>query len=112
VRTGLERLLRSAGIDAYFAVSVADGWEKLGQAGVAVIDLRLPDGLGTELIRRAREAGYAVRFAVFSGLQDLAEIVAASGERAEAVFRKPDDADQIVEWILATLADQPKSSPR
>ena len=112
MRASLDHLLRSSGIDAFFAVSVADGWAKLDVVGAAVIDLRLPDGLGTDLIRRAREAGLPVRFAVFSGLQDLVEIVAASGERVEGIFRKPDDAEQLVEWVRATLADQPQSPPR
>ncbi len=38
--------------------------------------------------------------AIYSGLLDAPEIVRTCGETPDAFFRKPDDLDRLVEWLV------------
>src|SRR5215212_5021841 len=99
VRTALARGLRSAGIEGVFASTLSEGIEKLDGCTVALVDLDLPDGLGVDLLQFIRQMPHPVRVAICSGTPDVETVVAASGQRPDALFRKPLDLDRLVAWI-------------
>jgi CheY-like chemotaxis protein len=107
------RGLRSGGIETRFAATLREGMENLDRCHVALVDLDLPDGCGTDLLRAVRLGSRPVRVAVCSGRIDADAIVAASGERPAAVFRKPLDLDRLLEWVAGPPANQqvPVSPP-
>jgi DNA-binding NtrC family response regulator len=100
VRTALERVFRSAGIEPTFTASVKEGMARLDECEVALIDLKLPDGAGTELLRAIRLGSRRIRAAIYSGNEDAEEIVEASGERADAMFKKPTDFGRLLAWVV------------
>lgn len=99
VRSALDRALRSAGVQADFASTLREGIEKLDGCNVVLVDLDLPDGMGTELLRAVRLGSRPVRVAIYSGKADAEEIVAESGEQPDAMFRKPTDFGKLLAWI-------------
>jgi len=100
VRRALGRVFRSAGYEAEFAISVADGLEKLDGHRLVLLDLQLPDGLGTVLLQKIRREARPIRVAVYSGLVDAPEVVKMSGETPDAIFRKPIDFDELLAWVV------------
>lgn len=103
VRTALERAFRSAGMTVASASTLSEGIAMLAACDVALVDLNLPDGRGTNLLRAIRHARLPVRAAVLSGSLDAETVVAASGERPDAVFRKPVDLATVVAWATGGL---------
>jgi two-component system response regulator TctD len=99
VRQALERRLRSDGVRAVFAATLSEGIEKLDGCDVALVDLDLPDGMGTDLLRAIRVGARPIRAAIYSAKLDAEMIVARSGERPDAIFRKPWDLDDLVAWV-------------
>lgn len=109
----LGRGLRSAGIETRITSALRDGIDNLDWCHVALVDLDLPDGCGTDLLRAVRLSSRRVRIAVCSGRLDADAIVAASGERPDAVFRKPLDLDRLLEWVNGPAESQhvPTAAP-
>jgi DNA-binding response OmpR family regulator len=99
IRRALGRVFRSAGYEAEFAINVQDGLAKLNGHHVVLLDLQLPDGLGTILLQRIRRENRPARVAIYSGLIDALAIVKASGETPDAIFQKPVDFDQLLAWL-------------
>src|SRR5215204_1156536 len=94
VRRAFERAFRIAGITVDFATNVQEGLEKLNGHRIALIDLDLPDGLGTALLLKIRREPRPIRVAIYSGLTNAEEIVSACGERPDAFFKKPMEFNQ------------------
>lgn len=99
-RIALRRLLTMSGYDAEAVSTLQQGEERLRQSkpSCLVLDLMLPDGSGTDLLRKIRKAEIMVKVAVVSG--------AASPLREEAVglgpdafFRKPLDLSALLRWL-------------
>jgi CheY-like chemotaxis protein len=103
----LGRGLRSGGLKPCFASTLRDGIENLDQCDLALVDLDLPDGCGIDLLRAIRLGSRPIRAAVCSGRIDAEAVVAASGERPDAVFRKPLDLDRLLEWITDSAVSEP-----
>jgi CheY-like chemotaxis protein len=81
------RLSEEHGEDAEFrrAATVTDGLRIAGEEGpfdVAVVDLVLPDGDGTEVVRRIKAAYPEVRVAVLSAMLDLSGALEAGADEA------------------------------
>lgn len=102
IRTALARAMRSAGLHATFVSTASEGMAALSLCSVALIDLGLPDGSGTDLLRAIRLGVLPVRAAIFAGYVDAEAIVAASGERPDAMFRKPMDLNHLIAWGVGT----------
>jgi two-component system, NtrC family, response regulator PilR len=66
-----------------------------------VLDLRLPDGNGTILLRHIRRNNLPVRVAVVTGVADPAALFHVVGCAPDRLFAKPVDLVQLVEWIVA-----------
>jgi DNA-binding NtrC family response regulator len=103
VRRALGRVFRSADYDVEFASNLQDGLAKLNGHHVVLVDLQLPDGCGTTLLKKIRREARPVRVAVYSGLIDAAAIVKATGETPDAIFQKPVDFDQLFTWLTEPL---------
>src|SRR3954471_4490647 len=54
-----------------------------------ILDLTLPDGDGTAVLRRLRDKGFRTRVAVCTGMIDLARLKAAAQLRPDAMLPKP-----------------------
>ena len=94
VRRSLERLLSSFGHTVEHAASVAEALAKLDGHDVAVVDVLLRDGSGTEVVAAIRALGRPTRTALMTG-----KLSVEAGETADAVFFKPVDMTAMVEWI-------------
>jgi DNA-binding response OmpR family regulator len=99
VRRAFERGFRIAGYRVDVATTIQEGLEKLNGHQIALLDLQLPDGHGTELLLKIRREGRPTRVAIYSGLAEAEAIVQACGELPDAFFRKPVELSQLLEWI-------------
>ncbi len=82
-----QRLSEDGAGDAEFrlAATLADGLriaEEEGPFDVAVVDLLLPDGDGTEVVRRVKAAHPQTRVAVLSSVRDLSGALSAGADEA------------------------------
>jgi DNA-binding response OmpR family regulator len=101
VGLALQRALSSAGHHVDIATTMRQGLAKLNGHHVALLDIDLPDGRGTTVLRWIREKGLPIRVAVYTGLIGAKAIVDACGAQPDAVFKKPVDLDRLLEWIDA-----------
>src|SRR4051812_43993438 len=89
VRRALERAFRIAGYAVDFATNVREGLEKLNGHQVALVDLDLPDGQGTQLLLKIRRGGGPIRVGILRGVMNGEGIVAGWGEGSDGLFKKP-----------------------
>jgi two-component system NtrC family response regulator len=71
---------------------------------VALLDIRLPDMEGTELLSRIKETIPRMRKIIITGFPTLQNAIDAVNRRADAYIMKPFD----VEKVLATIEEQLK----
>ena len=67
----------------------------------AVIDLRIPDGSGLEVVAEVRESNPDARIIVLTGYGNIATAVAAVKAGAIDYLAKPADADDVEKALLA-----------
>jgi two-component system response regulator RegA len=96
-RTRLARAMERRGYAVRAADSVKGGTQSAQEEppDCAVVDLRLGDGSGLELVATMREANPAVRVVVPTGYGNIATAVAAMKQGAIDYLAKPADADAI-----------------
>ncbi len=109
-RVRLARALGQRGFDIVAAGSVAEAREQLRRAApaFAVVDLRLEDGSGlevVELLHQHREDAHAV---ILTGYGAIATAVAAVKAGAIDYLPKPADVDDIVNSLLSAREDRPE----
>jgi two-component system response regulator RegA len=101
-RTRLARAMEQRG---YVVISVGSVAEALAQTATppayAVIDLRLGDGNGLEIVGPLRKARPDMRIVVLTGYGNIATAVAAVKEGAVDYLSKPADADAIEQALVA-----------
>ena len=73
----------------------------------AVLDLRLQDGSGLDVVPVIREADPNSRIVILTGYGNIATAVAAVKAGAVDYLAKPADADQVVAALLTQGADLP-----
>ena len=95
----LVRLLTHRGHDVVAVGTVAGGLIELDGQGFAILDLNLPDGLGTTVLERIRAEGRPIRVAVATGTSDAALLSAAGTYTPDLVLRKPYDVNVLFEWL-------------
>jgi len=98
----LARAMERRGFAVHTAYSVADGLA-LARGLVpsyAVVDLRLEDGSGLEVVQGLREAREDARIIVLTGYGNIATAVAAVKVGATDYLPKPADADQVEAALL------------
>ena len=97
LRTRLARALEKRGFIVATAESVAAGraYATSSPPAFAVVDLRLGDGSGLDVVQALRDARADVRVVVLTGYGNIATAVAAVKAGAVDYLPKPADADAI-----------------
>lgn len=112
----LARAMERRGFSVEIATSVVTGSAiaKARPPAYAVIDLRLEDGNGLDVVEVLRAAREDARIVVLTGYGAIATAVAAVKIGATDYISKPADADDVVRALLATGDDalpEPPENP-
>jgi two-component system response regulator RegA len=105
-RAFLQRLVRAMegrGFEVRFAHSVAEGLDLIRQKApaFAVVDLRLEDGNGLDVVAELARVRPNARSIVLTGYGNLATAVSAVKLGAVDYLAKPADADEVTDALLA-----------
>ena len=110
-RTRLARAMEQRGFVVEVAGSVGEAKECAVRApSFAILDMRLDDGNGLELVGALRHARADVRIVMLTGYGNIATAVAAVKEGAVDYLAKPTDADAI-ERALLGIGEQGLPAP-
>lgn len=98
----LAQAIEKRGFVVSLALTVAEGMGQVEKAppAFAVVDLRLKDGSGLDVVKRLHEKRPEARALVLTGYGNIATAVAAVKLGAIDYLPKPADADQIVAALL------------
>jgi len=114
-RERLAQAMERRGYQVTTAESVAGGIEAAGtvRPAFAVVDLRLGDGNGLEVVPVLRAARPEARIIVLTGYGNIASAVAAVKQGAVDYLSKPADADAIEAALLqlGTVLPPPPEQP-
>ena len=107
----LARAMESRGFDVTTAEAVAEGLQQVEKTSpaFAVVDLRLADGSGLEVISALKQRRPVARAIVLTGYGNIATAVNAVKAGAIDYLAKPADADDVVAALLAL--DGKKAEP-
>ena len=102
-RDRLSRAMEKKGFEVFQAESVKMGVEhvKLNKPGFAVVDLRLGDGNGLEVVKEIQSSNVTSRIIMLTGYGNIPTAVAAIKEGAIDYLAKPADADDVEKALLA-----------
>ncbi len=99
-RTALVHLLTLMGFTVCTASTLAEAQEQLDGQDCLILDVNLPDGRGTAILRRVRSERRPIRVAVYTGSDDPRQIEEIRQLGPDALFKKPVSPDQLFEWLL------------
>ena len=104
LRRSLQRALERRGFQVHAVDSLKAGANLAHSVKpeYAVIELRLEDGSGIELLKRLRELYPKVRVVILTGYGNIATAVVAVKAGAVDYLAKPADADDVINALLAT----------
>lgn len=107
--TRLGRAMEQRGFRVHLASSAAEARTKLGilAPAYAVVDMRLEDGNGLEIVPLLRAAREDVRIVMLTGYGNIATAVEAVKKGAVDYLSKPADADEIFAALTATELSKP-----
>ncbi|MBA3599464.1 MAG: response regulator, partial [Methylibium sp.] len=113
LRTLYELTLLREGYDIETAGSVEDAWAQLKDRSFSAVitDMRLPDGLGLELLRRLEEAGRREKIIVITAYGSAESAVEALKAGAYDYLTKPVDLKVFRSVVAAALGRGTASSP-
>jgi two-component system response regulator RegA len=105
----LARAMQGRGFRVSLASSVADGIAEAERRAprYAVVDLRLGDGNGLDVVEALRRRSAATRIIVLTGYGNIATAVSAVKLGAVDYLAKPTDADAIEAALLSTDGGKP-----
>ncbi|HSF94258.1 MAG TPA: ActR/PrrA/RegA family redox response regulator transcription factor [Thermohalobaculum sp.] len=108
-RQRLARAMEKRGFAPVMAESVAEGLAitRSRPPAYAVVDLRLEDGNGLDVVEALREVRPDSRVVVLTGYGAIATAVAAVKIGATDYLSKPADADDVEKALLSTGDDKP-----
>ncbi len=109
LRRTLQRAMERRSFRVFAAESLREGLNLAHtiKPEFAVIDLRLEDGSGIDLVRRLRELHPKVRIVILTGYGNIATAVAAVKAGAVDYLAKPADADEVINALLASGSSLP-----
>ena len=113
-RNRLGRAMRERGYDVVLACGVSDALDaasKLSPAD-AIVDLKLLDGYGLDLVARLRDGRPDTRVVVLTGYGNIASTVSAIKAGAVDYLAKPADADEIDAALRANPGGHASPSER
>ena len=102
-RERLARAMEKKGFEVLQAESVQKGKDmvKVKKPGFAVVDLRLNDGNGLEVVKDIQSSNSLSRIIMLTGYGNIPTAVAAIKEGAIDYLAKPADADDVEKALLA-----------
>jgi two-component system response regulator RegA len=108
-RQRLARAMEKKGFTVTQAESVKIGIEtvKLQSPAFAVVDLRLNDGNGLEVVKEIQKSNIKSRIIMLTGYGNIPTAVAAIKEGAIDYIAKPADADDVEKALLADPNQKP-----
>ena len=109
-RSRLARAMETRGFAVQAAASKAEaeGMARARPPAYAVIDLRLGDGHGLDLVPLLKDLRPGIRVVMLTGYGNIATAVAAVKAGAVDYLAKPADADDVEAALLATGAGKPQ----
>ena len=109
-RSRLARAMEKRGFTVATADSVAAGISAAREQppAFAVVDLRLADGSGLDVVAALRQARPGARIVMLTGYGNIATAVAAVKAGAVDYLAKPTDADNVEAALLAQPGGRPK----
>ncbi len=107
--TRLVRAMEQRGFEVTAAESVAEGLAQLerGAPAFAVVDMRLGDGNGLDVVRKLKELRPESRAIILTGYGNIATAVTAVKLGAVDYLAKPADADEVFAALVAEQAESP-----
>jgi DNA-binding NtrC family response regulator len=108
IRKVVEAILRDQGYEVDTAESGNDAIKKTekNHYDLMLIDIRLPDMEGTELLYRVRDTTPKIRKIIVTGYPTLQNAVSAVNKGADGYVMKPFDVDKLLDAIKDQLAKQ------
>lgn len=101
-RNTLRLLCSLSGLNPVPTATVAEAVNHLaGNPDFLILDLMLPDGNGTEVLRRIRAAGMQTSVAVTTGASDPNLLADVERLRPDRLFTKPVDWDYLRSWLAS-----------
>jgi two-component system response regulator RegA len=109
LRNRLGRALEQRGFEVTLAEGVAQALAvvKANPPAYAVLDMRLDDGSGLQVVQAIRDTRPEARVVMLTGYGNIATAVAAVKAGAVDYLSKPADADDVVRALLAQAGDSP-----
>ena len=100
----LGRAMETRGFEVRLAESVAEGLAEVRKAppAFAVVDMRLEDGNGLDVVSALRDARPEARAVVLTGYGNIATAVSAVKMGATDYLAKPADADMVEKALMQT----------
>ncbi|MCW4046050.1 MAG: response regulator [Candidatus Bathyarchaeota archaeon] len=108
IRKVLETILTDEGYSVETAETAKKGIEKSEKSffNLALIDVRLPDMEGIELLSKLRNTKPKMRKIIVTGYPTLQNAIAAVNKGADAYVMKPFDVEKILQTIKEQLKKQ------
>lgn len=108
-RNQLSRAMERRGFEVLPAESVEAAMDVMAaeKPGLAVLDMRLEDGNGLDLVPRLRDVRPDIRVVILTGYGNLASAVSAIKTGAVDYLAKPADADAVLAALLAPKGEAP-----
>ena len=108
--TRLERAMEKRGFDVRSADTVAGGLAAVAEnpPAYAVVDLRLEDGNGLDVVAALHQKRDDARAVVLTGYGNIATAVTAVKLGAVDYLSKPADAEDVINALLATGKEPPE----
>jgi DNA-binding NtrC family response regulator len=105
ITTPIEAILKNEGYAVDVAISGNEAIKKSEAAtyNVALIDIRLPDMDGIEVLTRMKDRIPKVRKIIVTGYPSMQNAIDAVNRKAEAYVVKPVDLDKLLELIREQL---------
>jgi len=101
-RNALVHLLTQLGYHIVAAGTVAEGLAQLNGQHCAILDLNLPDGVATVILKEIRMEKRPIRVAVASGTTDDDLWSEVKQYKPDLLLRKPFDVNVLLAWLEAS----------
>ncbi len=101
-RHALSRLLSHSGYETSSAATIAEAETKLKeQPRCVILDLNLPDGVGTVLLERIRRQKLPIKVAITTGTTDPELLLDVKELHPDVIFKKPLNLSEVMRWLDA-----------
>ncbi len=104
LRELIERILRKEGYEVLEAATTKEALKLIQEADLLLLDLRLPDGDGLELLRRIRRVDEGLPIIIITAYGSLKSLVDAMALNAYHYIPKPFNIGTIKETVKEALS--------